>query len=306
LFQSTTIRRFRWHDLIEWTELFNDVCGNTGTASAFDVELAQQFLSQPACRPEENCFLAESNGSMVGFTLISPELRIGRSVASGGVVESHRRGGIGRMLLEAAVSRAEELGTSVLHVQTSSDSDAARHLLESSGFRLVRIYSLMRWEGEEVPQPDPPPGFRLRAFRRNRDEEAITQLQNASFAASWGFCPNTVDEIEARLRLKTCDPDGVIFATHGDRMAGYNWTFKAIGPGSSIGWIGMTGVHPEYRGYGLGKVVALAGMEFLTAQGVRLIELEVDEQNDAAKDIYLSIGFVTAQERPWYERSIGI
>ena len=306
MLQGTIIRRFRWHDLIEWTELFNEVCGNTGTAGAFDIELAQQFLSQPTCKPEANCFLAESHGSMVGFTLIAPELPIGRSVASGGVVESHRNGGIGRMLLEAAVRRSEELGTSVLHVQASSNSDAARHLLESSGFRLVRTYSLMRWEGEDVSKPDPPPGFRLRAFRGNRDEEALTRLQNASFAANWGFCPNTIDETEARLRLKTCDPNGVIFATHGDRMAGYNWTFKAVGPGSSIGWIGMTGVHPEYRGYGLGKVVALAGMEFLTARGVRLIELEVDEQNDAAKNIYLSIGFVTAQERPWYERAFGV
>ena len=299
-----TIRRFRWSDLTEWTELFNEVSGISGTDRAFDSELMGQFLAQPACEPEENCFVAESGGSAAGLVMIAPELPIGRAVASGGVVEPHRNRGIGRALLGTASQRAGSLGVSVLHVQVASDGPAAQHLLQSSGFRFVRAYSMMRWQGEDVARPELPPGFGLRTFMAGQDEETLTRLQNAAFAGNWGFCPNTVEEIGARLRFKTCEPGGVIFVTHGDGVAGYNWTFRAAGPSRSTGWIGMTGVHPEYRGRRLGKAVVLAGMEALTAKGVRTIELEVDEQNTAAEDIYLSVGFRQIRRGLWYEMAL--
>ena len=299
-----TIRRFQWSDLTELTDLFNEVSGISGTDRAFDSELMGQFLAQPACVPEENCFIAESGGSAVGLVMIAPELPIGRAVASGGVVEPHRNRGIGRALLGTASQRAESLGVSVLHVQAASDGPAAQHLLQTSGFRLVRAYLLMRWQGEEVARPELPPGFGLRTFMDGQDEGTLTRIQNAAFAGTWGFCPNTVEEIEARLRFKTSDPDGVLFVTHGDSVAGYNWTFRAARPTGSTGWISMTGVHPDYRGHGLGKAVVLAGMEALTAQGVRTIELEVDEQNTAAEDIYLSVGFRKIRQGLWYEMEL--
>ena len=301
---TTTIRKFRWQDLPRFTELFNEINGITSTEKAYDVGLMGQVLSQPACNPEENCLLVESDGSPVGFALIAPELPIGRTVASGGVTEPHRNRGIGRSLIETAVEHAAALGASVLHVQVPSDGQADRHLLESSGFRSVRTYSTMRWEGTGVPPPELPPGFGLRPFRMGRDEEALTRLQNAAFGESWGFCPNTVEEIEARINFKICEPEGVVFVTHGEGLAGYNWTFRTMEPTTSTGWIGMTGVHPDYRGYGLGRPVVLAGMEYLAAKGARTVDLEVDEQNAPAVEIYLSIGFRKVQRTLWYEKAL--
>jgi mycothiol synthase len=304
LADRATIRRFRWSDLAEWTDLFNEVSGMSGTDRAFDSELMGQFLSQPACEPEENCFVAESGGSAVGLVTVAPELPIGRAVASGGVAERYRNRGIGRALLGTASQRAGSLGVSVLHVQAASDGPATQHILQSNGFRLARTYSSMRWQGEHVARPELPPGFGLRTFMAGRDDENLTRIQNAAFAGTWGFCPNTVEEIRARLKFKTCEPDGVIFVTRGDAVAGYNWTFRAAGPAGSTGWISMTGVHPDYRGHRLGKAVVLAGMEALTAKGVRTIELEVDEQNTVAEDIYLSVGFRRIRRGLWYEMKL--
>lgn len=300
-----TIRRFRWPDLEQWTALFNSINGIGDTEKSWDVELSQQFLSQPTCKPEENCFIAEVSGSPVGFYMVSPELLIGRTVASGGVVEQHRNRGIGRGLLDAAVERATALGASVLHVQVSADSPAGRHLLESAGFRVVRTYYDMRWEGEEVPDAEPPTGFGVRSFVVGQDEEALTNLQNAVFGDSWGFCPNTVEEIEARLNFKTCDPEGMILVTDGERPAGYNWTFRAEGPSGSTGWIAMTGVHPDYRRQGIGRTALMAGMRYLRKVGVRTIDLEVDSQNSAAMELYSLTGFRRVRQTVWYERALG-
>ena len=301
---SPTIRRFLWRDLGQWTTLFNEINSIANTEKAWDPELARQFLSQPACKPEQNCFIAELDGSSVGFALVAPELPIGRTVASGGVTQSHRNQGIGRILLDSAIKHAEALRASILHVQVASDSPAGQHLLESRGFRSVRTYYDMQWKGDGVPRPELPSGFGIRSLVEGKDEEALTLLQNAAFGDSWGFCPNTVEEIEARLKFKTCDPAGVILVTHGDRLGGYNWTFSTTAPNSSIGWIAMTGVHPDYRGQGIGRAAVLAGMRYLSGRGVRTIDLEVDERNAPAIELYHSTGFHKVQQTLWYEKTL--
>ena len=97
----------------------------------------------------------------------------------------------------------------------------------------------------------------------------------------------------------------MIFVTDGKELAAYNWTFKSTGLGASTGWIGMTGVHPLYRGHGLGRAVVLAGMRHMTARGVRTIDLEVNDENIAAKEVYESVGFRVVWHAPWYEKSLG-
>ena len=184
---------------MELTDLYNEIGCIANTERARDVELMRQILSQPACKPEDNCFLAEAGGLPVGFTMVTPELAIGRTVASGGVVRSHRNRGTGRALLDAAIVRAKSLRASVLHVQVPSADEIGRHLLSTAGFWVVRTYSTLGWEGREVPTTELPRGFGIRGFRPGRDEGALTELQNAAFAGSWGFCPNTVEEIVARL-----------------------------------------------------------------------------------------------------------
>ena len=126
------IRRFEWKDIDDITYLFNEINGLSETEKAFDSEFMRQFLSIPSCDPEDHCFIAELNGSPVGFTLVSYEEPIGRTVAGGGVLEEHRNRGIGRQLIKKATEHAGSLkGVSVLHIEVSSDSEVAKHLLES-------------------------------------------------------------------------------------------------------------------------------------------------------------------------------
>ena len=299
---SARIRRFLWQDLEQFTLLFNEVNGISNTEKAYDADFMLQFLSQPSCQPEENCFLAESGSSLVGFALIHPELPVGRAVASGGVMRSHRGRGIGRRLVKSAIQHARALDAAVLHVQALSSSADARHILDSEGFRPVRTYWQLRWEGDEVPPMGLPPGFSLRPFVLDRDEAALTQLQNAAFGDAWGFCPNTVEEISARVRLRRSEPEGIIFVLDGDRPSGYNWTMRSSNRAGSIGWIAMTGVHPDYRSRGVGRAVVVTGMEYLKAKGVDGIELEVDSSNRHATELYLDLGFKKVNEAVWYER----
>lgn len=301
---DTDIQKFRWGELGRFTHLFNQVNGISDSEKAFDVEFMGEFLSQPSCRPEENCYLAISQGAPVGFVLIAPERPISRAVGSGGVLDSHRGQGIGRKLLRTAIEHAGSLEATVLHIAAPSEGPHARLLLESEGFLPIKSYWQLRRRGGEASGGELPEGFSLRSFELGRDEEGLTRLQNAAFSRSWGFCPNTVEEIWARVRLKRCDPEGIILVTNGNLLAGYNWTLRASSEAGSVGWIAMTGVHPDYRSRGLGRAVVGAGIEYLRAKKVDAIELEVDADNRPATELYLKLGFSRVGQTVWYEKSL--
>lgn len=291
---TAAVRSFRWSDVDSLTPVFNAVTGRAGTDGAADVEALRQMLSQPACDAERDCRVADRGGAIVGFSLVSAEVPISRAVIGGGVLEAHRSRGIGRALLRAALGRADETGASVVHVQVPETAEAAIRLLESEQFRPARRYlDLVRDEGP-APPPDMAAGYAVRLFRSG-DERALTELQNACFADSWGFCPNTVEEIAFR----TAANGAVVFVDHGSRPVAYAWTARN-GP---TGWIQMTGVHPDYRGRGLGRAALQAGMTHLAENGVRTVRLEADDQNAAAKRIYFSAGFRVEGRSVWYERS---
>ena len=298
------IRRFRWSDLEKFTHLYNRVNGIANSERSWDLEFMGQFLSQPSCRPEEDCYVAEFDDSLLGFVLVAPELPIGRAVASGGVLASFRGRGVGRGLLRTAIERATCLRASRLHVQAAADEERAERLLSSEEFMKVRRYWRMKWDGDDVPAVELPEGIRLRTFRPGQDEQALTELQNAAFGQHWGFCPNTVEQIGARARLKRCDPQGIVLAAEGDRMCAYNWTMRESNEFGSIGWISMTGVHPHYRGKRMGAAVVVNGMKYLVDRGANCIELEVDAENATARKLYLSLGFLKVEETLWYEKRL--
>ena len=192
----------------------------------------------------------------------------------------------------------------MLHIEVSSDSDNAKHLLESEGFQIVKNYWQMQWKHDKAPETVLPKGFSVRSFQLDQDEEALTELQNLSFGENWGFSPNTVEQISARVRLVRGMPEGILFIIDNGRHAAYNWTFISHGDKQSTGFISMTGVHPDYRGKGLGTAIVTAGIEYLKSKNVDSVELEVDSENAPARELYLKLGFKKMRESLWYEKRL--
>ena len=297
-----TLRKFEWADIEYVTQLFTSISGVGGTEKEVDSELVRQTLSHPSVRPETNLTLAHSGADLIGYYQLYPEIQISRAVIAGGVLEQHRGQGIGRQLLSAAMEQVEALNVSVLHIQTSADATDARHILESEGFEQVKDYWQMRWTGGGLPELNLRSNFSLKPFRLGEDEAMLTELQNSAFGQHWGFCPNTIEETAARVRISNTDPDGIIFVMDGDRPAGYNWTLMNENRFGKVGFVSMTGVHPEYRGNGLGTAVVVTGMEYLKDQGVDAVELEVDSENTPARELYLKLGYRQVHHSVWFER----
>ena len=298
---SISVRPFSWDGLQCWTNLYNAAFGITDTELEFDEESMKHHLSLAGLDPERNCFIARESGEDVGLAILWPELPIRRAVLEIGGSGAHSPKAVEHALVAAAVARACVLSVSVLHTQILPEDESKRRLLYDAGFLPVRRYATMRWRGDALPNAELPEGFTLRSFCASHDTQRLRDIQNAAFGDSWGFSPNTVEQVEARVASKSTTPEGILFVTCGEDIAAYNWTVRPAGPGGKLGRIAMTGVHPAYRGQGLSRPTVIAGMRWLASQGVDVIELEMDLSNLSAARVYESLGFEKVADTVWFE-----
>ena len=260
----------------------------------------QGVLGQPGLDPTENCLVLEHAGQIKGLALVFREFPIGRSVIevitspelAGGPDESD--------LIRQALARAEAEKLGVAHICVLPDSGRGK-VLEQVGFYRVRTYLDMLWNQDELPEVELPQGYSVRPFR-NGDTPLLTRIQNDAFTGSWGFCPNTEQQIEYRTHMPNTSQAGILFLFDGESPAGYCWTVMAPAENGVRGMIGMIGVAPKYRGKGISRYILQAGMKHLRSVGLAEIGLEVDGDNGPAVRLYKTTGFKTMGERHWFER----
>ncbi|MDA1128512.1 MAG: GNAT family N-acetyltransferase [Chloroflexi bacterium] len=260
----------------------------------------QGVLGQPGLEPTENCLVLEQSGQIKGLAIVFKELPIQRSVIE--VMTSPELSGSSEDidLMHRALALATVEGINVAHVCVPPDSDRGQ-MLEKLGFAPVRTYLDMLWDQGDLPGLDVPQGYSVRSFQKG-DTSLLTQVQNDSFTGSWGFCPNTEEQIEYRTNMPNTSKAGILFLFEGDTPAGYCWTVLVPVNGGVRGMIGMIGVVPAFRGKGVSRHILQAGMKHLRSVGQTEIGLEVDGNNDPAVRLYTSIGFKTLGKRHWFER----
>ncbi|MFB3092147.1 MAG: GNAT family N-acetyltransferase [Dehalococcoidia bacterium] len=297
------IRNFRWEDIPAIADLESRLLQNEGNTASASQQSVQEHLGQPNLHVEEDLFLYEVNGSLGGLAMVCLEPPIKRSVLILRIHPDHEAQGIEQALVQVALKRARELKASVLHVQVPQGSPWSK-LLEEEGFNAVRVYWVMHWDVQGLPPIEVPEGFSFRTYGRAGDAETLTRIQNAAFGVSWGFSPNTPEEIAYRADMSMISHQGIIFLSEGEAVSGYCWTLVLDRGKWKVGVISMIGIDPAYRQRRLGKPLLKAGLEYLSSQGVGHVELEVDGENKPATRLYLSMGFKKVAERHWFEASL--
>ncbi len=264
-------------------------------------------LSRPHYSPEHDLFVVERAGAVIGYMDLTPEPSIRRVILTCFIHPSYRRQGLASKLLGHAVHRCQELGTKVVHVNIRQDNIAAKSTLSKFGFKLVRRFLHLRLDISKVRWQDMNQATLQYRYFRCGEDERLTQIQNRCFARTWGYNPNTVQEITYLTNLTNFSPQDIVLASDGDKSAGYCWT-RTTYKGESderVGQIFMLGVDPCYRGRGIGKRVLLAGLSYMKRKGIQLAELTVDNRNKVACSLYRTIGFEVQSSSLWYEKRIG-
>ncbi|MBN1176326.1 MAG: GNAT family N-acetyltransferase [Dehalococcoidales bacterium] len=295
------IRSYRTADFNEFVLLFQEAeqrepIGRPNTPQAI---LAK--FSHPTFTVDDDLLIVESDGKIIGFMDMLPELGIKRVIVDCWLKPEHRRNGLGRKLLKLATKRARDLGAGFLHVIIGEENKAAVTILASLGFEKVREYYEMTLDLKEVDGKE-----LMRASRGCRplgegEEEMLVDIQRRSFVDHWGYNPDTPETMEYNMSLSHRSPRDIILSCKEDDITGYCWT--EVAPGGQ-GRIFMIGSDPDYRGRGIGRKLLLAGLANLKNKGVAEVGLTVDSENQAACSLYESVGFVPREGYLWYEKPV--
>ena len=268
-------------------------------ATPAEVAALARELAQPNLRPERDCVLAFDGGAPAGYAYLTHEPALSRGVLDVMGSGSHAGGGAGDALLAETYARARDAGLAVLHVDVPESDEPRRRAFAERGWRRVRTHLHLEREGREPVAAPVPPGMTLRMAER-ADAPTVTRLQNAAFAGSWGYAPNTPEEIEHRIFDQAeFRPDPVVLLEGDGGAVGYCWCRRETSPGR--GYVGMVGVLPELQGRGLGRAVTGAGVDALLASGAQGVDITVDSENPGAIRVYEGVGFALSWRSVWYE-----
>jgi len=267
-----------------------------------------QNPKHPTYSPEQDLFLAEMGGDIIGYMNVWPERAIERAILDCWIHPQHRRKGLATELLDYARQRAKESGAKVVHVNISRDNSLAIRVLEKLYFNCIRRYFEMRLNIDKVDRKEVDRAVADCRRLLPGEEASLTDIQNRSFAGTWGYNPNTVEEIVYKLNMNKRSPEDVVLACDGDKVVGFCWIENSIkkdaASGKLIGRILMIGTDPEYQGQGVGEKTLLASLSLLKKKKHRFAELAVDSENKAAIALYQSIGFKARTISLWYEKAV--
>jgi ribosomal protein S18 acetylase RimI-like enzyme len=166
----------------------------------------------------------------------------------------------------------------------------------------------MRLDMNSVQLPTAKQGSQSSRRLKSGEEQLLTEIQNRCFADTWGFNPNTTEEIAYRLNMHGRSPDDVTLTFLGGKPVGYCWTIINAEANAksekSKALIHMLGVDPAYRQQEIGKTILLNGLTDLKYKGIQTAELTVDGENPAACSLYESVGFEAYAKTEWYEKKL--
>jgi len=140
-----------------------------------------------------------------------------------------------------------------------------------------------------------------RALRPGRDDDAWLAVNNAAFhwhpdQAGW-----TRSDLDTRVAEAWFDPEGFLLHEEGGRLAGFCWTKVHADHDPPLGEIYVIAVHPDFQGRGLGRALAVAGLDHLAGRGLPVAMLYVEADNEPALAVYRSLGFAVHHRHRWYE-----
>jgi mycothiol synthase len=154
--------------------------------------------------------------------------------------------------------------------------------------------------------PKWPPGIEVRDFEVGHDEAAWLAVNNRAFEnhpEQGGWIEST---LARRIAEPWFDPSIFLLAFDAEGLVGFNWckVHDARGRDPQLGEIFVIGVDPRAQGTGLGRALAIAGLQRMSDRGISTGSLFTADDNTRALQLYQSLGFTIHRTDRAYEREV--
>ena len=305
---SFKFRNYSSDDFDRYLQLHVDAEQIDPSGGLISAQALSDHLGRPNFTPQKDLFVTEFNGKLVGCLSVTLEPGIQRALLDCRVHPLHRRKGVASKLFSSSMQRIRAAGIKTAQISISETNSAAKGLLNHLAFTFIRYFFKMKLDFNNIQLPAAGQGPTTSRRLTQGEENLLTEIQNRSFADTWGFNPNTEEEIACRLNMHGRSPDDVTLTYLNDKPVGYCWIIinaeENAKRAKNKGLIHMLGVDPDYRRQEIGKAILLNGLEDLKNKGVDIVELTVDSKNPAACSLYESVGFEVYAKTEWYEKTV--
>jgi GNAT superfamily N-acetyltransferase len=213
--------------------------------------------------------------------------------------------GFGRLIATALEEDAARGGARRIHNAVIEADAAAGMLLESLGYRDVRVFRELR-VGLEAPPPPAewPDGLRAAPFDPDRDAREFHAAHQESFSDHWGYTPRDFETwSKVHLRSERFDPSlwCVVRAGH-EIAAGTISTGDTYGGG----WVHTLFTRRPWRRQGVGAALLRDVFSRFWERGERSVGLGVDAASETgAFRLYERAGMKPVLGWVVYEKALG-
>ena len=246
---------------------------------------------------DEHLVATSDSGKIIGYLHMDQTDAVSGSVVEVVVHPEFRRNGVGRALVESAISKSNDPR---MRLWAHGELTSAYTLAEKLGFAKTReLWQMRRSLFAPLPKATDAAGITIRSFKVGEDETEWLSLNARVFADHPEQGRMSAQDLAVRMSEQWFDPAGFLVATQNQSgsevMVGFHWTKVHGGAGShghsEIGEIYVLGVSPDLRGTGLAKLLSIRGLEHLRSKGLPAAMLYVDADNTAAISLYEALGF---------------
>jgi ribosomal protein S18 acetylase RimI-like enzyme len=199
------------------------------------------------------------------------------------------------------LERARRGGQARLYFQYyPHESEALRFVEGKGGQRRYGIYLLRRDLSQRIPSLPVPPGFNLRRWRMESENEQSQYLEGRNLC--FPEAPTSLEEFQYFTQTPLWAQGVNIAAFAGEQLAASVLVFWE--PESPAGSTEYVFTLPEYRGRGLARVLLAESLDYLNANGLLFAQLEVKAANRAALRVYVPLGYEVSGETAVYEVTV--
>ena len=138
-----------------------------------------------------------------------------------------------------------------------------------------------------------PHSYQFITFRPEIHTQPWLELNNVIFASHPDQGNWALADLENRMNEAWFDPKGFFLCVQSGKIAGFCWTkiHRDFVNQDPIGELYVIGVDPKESAQGIGKAVSTEGLIYLKEKGIKQAMLYVDDDNEAGKGLYKTLGF---------------